>query len=167
MFNLKRFHQFGSSGAAARMTPVSPGPRSSSSKTLTWWIEAIVLVFSVVCLVCAVTLALGAWGGSPREPGHSEAPQPDIAPTLPLESFEGIISDSHCAAKHSAAIGQSAVDCTRACVHAGERFVLIDREKTYLLHGDPFLLKKFAGDRVRVFGELNGKNISVSSASEI
>ena len=151
--------------ATATITPAPSGRGHSSSKTPTWWIEAIVLAFSVACLVCAVALALGAWGGN--SPMPSEGLQIDADQTASSESFEGIISDSHCGAKHSAAIGQSAGECTRACVHAGEKFVLVDREKTYVLDGNVLLLKKLAGERVRVSGKLNGRTISVSSASEI
>jgi hypothetical protein len=167
MFDLKRFHKLGRTAATATMAQVPSGSKPFFPKTVAWWIEAIVLAISAVCLVCALALALGAWSPGSAEPAPSESAGSGGFQALSSDSFEGVISDSHCGAKHSAAIGQSAGDCTRACVHAGEKFVLIDREKTYVLDGDPYLLKKLAGERVRVSGKLNGTTISVSSAAEL
>jgi hypothetical protein len=59
----------------------------------------------------------------------------------------------------------SAADCTRACVHSGERFALVDGEKTYILEGDEAALKRMAGQRVKIVGTLNGGTISVSSVA--
>jgi hypothetical protein len=167
MFDIKRFHQLGRTQSTTAANQAPREPKSSFSKTLIWWIEATALAISVFCVVCAVALAFGAWDGGSAEPGPSQAAHSDAVKTASSYSFEGIISDSHCGAKHSAAIGQSAADCTRACVHAGAKFVLIDREKTYVLEGDPYLLKKLAGERVRLSGKLIGNTISVFSAAEI
>jgi hypothetical protein len=48
-------------------------------------------------------------------------------------------------------------------VYAGEQFVLVDGETTYVLDGDVVALKRVAGQRVRIVGTLNGKKISVTS----
>jgi hypothetical protein len=82
---------------------------------------------------------------------------------LPLQTYEGIITDTRCGAKHSATVGMSAADCTRACVHSGESFALVDGETTYRLKGDQAALKRAAGERVKVIGTLDGNTISVSS----
>jgi hypothetical protein len=74
-----------------------------------------------------------------------------------------MITDAHCGAKHSAAIGKAAADCVRVCVHGGEQFALIDGEAIYLLDGDLVALKKVAGERVRIVGTLSGNKISVAS----
>jgi hypothetical protein len=82
---------------------------------------------------------------------------------MQTESYEGVITDTHCGAKHSAAIGMAAADCTRACVHGGEQFALVDGETVYLLEGGMEALKRVAGQRVRIVGTINGNTISVAS----
>jgi hypothetical protein len=166
MFDIKRFHKLGRiQQEVARDRTPRMRPRLFLRSRI-WWLQALAIAVAVFCIVCVVALAFGAWGGEtqdPRPPGSTSSPS---SVSGPAEIFEGIISDSHCGAKHSAAIGQSAADCTRACVHAGEQFVLVDREKTYILDGDPYLLKKLAGERVRVSGKLTGNSITVASATE-
>jgi len=48
-------------------------------------------------------------------------------------------------------------------VRGGEQFVLVDGDAIYLLEGDSVILKRAAGQRVRISGILNGKTISVAS----
>jgi len=81
------------------------------------------------------------------------------------QTYEGMITDTRCGAKHSAAMGLAASDCARACVHAGEHFVLVRGDNLYTLEGDPAALKQLAGQRVRIVGILNGQKISVSSVT--
>lgn len=76
-----------------------------------------------------------------------------------------MISDTHCNAKHSAAIGLTASDCTRTCVHSGEHFALVDGDTVYILRGDEDSLKKLAGQRVKIVGSLKGSRISVASVA--
>jgi hypothetical protein len=83
----------------------------------------------------------------------------------PAQAYEGIVTDTRCGGKHSAAIGLSAGDCTRACVHSGEHFALVDGDKMYVLEGETEALKKAAGERVKVSGTLNGNTISVASVT--
>ena len=87
------------------------------------------------------------------------------SPAIPSQTYEGVITDTHCGAKHSAAIGATATDCTIRCVRAGEQFVLVDSETIYLLEGDLGALKRVAGQRVRIVGTLNGKTISVTAVA--
>jgi len=81
------------------------------------------------------------------------------------QTYEGMITDTRCGAKHSAVIGLAASDCARACVHAGEQFVLVQGDNLYTLEGDSAALKQVAGQRVRIVGILNGQKISVSSVT--
>ncbi len=75
---------------------------------------------------------------------------------------------SRCGAKHSPSMGETASACVRICVHGGANFALVDPNVTYLLEGDASDFKRFAGQRVRIVGELHGKTIRVSSmAAEI
>jgi hypothetical protein len=101
-----------------------------------------------------------AWAAGGPQWVHAKS-----SPSLPPESYEGMISDTHCGARHSATIGLAAADCTRVCVHGGEQFALVDGDNVYLLEGDLQMLKRMAGERVRIVGVLNGNRISVSSAA--
>ena len=84
----------------------------------------------------------------------------------PLEgarSFEGMISCSHCGARHQPALDRSATTCVRVCVHGGAAFALVDNESVYLLDGDLGSIKKLAGQRARVVGTRTGNTIKVAS----
>ena len=52
---------------------------------------------------------------------------------------------------------------TRACVHAGEHFALVNGDKVYVLEGERELLKRAAGERITLAGTLNGNTISVTA----
>lgn len=81
------------------------------------------------------------------------------------QTFEGMVTCSKCGAKHSAAIGRSAADCSRGCVRTGASFALIDGEKMYMLEGDLMAIKKVAGERARLVGALQGNTIQVASVT--
>jgi hypothetical protein len=82
-----------------------------------------------------------------------------------VQSYEGVISDTRCGAKHAASIGKSAADCARACVHASEHFALVDGDTLYLLEGNVPAIKELAGQRVKIVGTQNGNTIIVSSVA--
>jgi hypothetical protein len=126
----------------------------------TLWFRMIVcsaVTIGTVMMIGTPAMVAGADGGEavPRQAESSSA--------LPTRSYEGMITDTRCGAKHSAAIGLAAADCTRSCVHGGEQFALVDGENVYLLDGEMAALKKMAGQRVRIAGTLNGNRISVSA----
>ena len=123
------------------------------------WFLLAALCIAVVC-VLAYSLT------RPETGATVAAAEPDTgvqSSGLPLQTYEGIITDTRCGAKHSATVGLSAADCTRACVHSGESFALVDGDSTYHLKGDQAALKRAAGERVKVIGTLDGNTISVSS----
>ncbi|HVI08770.1 MAG TPA: hypothetical protein VND65_10795 [Candidatus Binatia bacterium] len=113
------------------------------SERLDWGSMAVLL------LAAAALIVFGAAVSS----GQSTASQ----------VYEGVVTDTHCGAKHSPAVNQSAGDCTRMCVHGGEQFALVDGENTYVLEGDIYAFKRVAGERVKVTGQLTGNKISVAS----
>ena len=76
-----------------------------------------------------------------------------------------MITDTHCGAKHSAALGMAAAECTRTCVHGGEQFALVDGDSVYVLEGHVEALKRTAGQRARIVGILIGNKISVSGVA--
>ncbi len=120
------------------------------------WVEALV----ISCTVMIGTLALIAG----VEPGATQS-RPEPSSTVQTQNYEGMITDTHCGAKHSAAIGLAASDCARVCVHGGEQFALIDANNLYMLEGNTEAVKRMAGQRVRIAGILSGDKISVSSVA--
>ena len=65
-------------------------------------------------------------------------------------TWTGVVSDSHCGIKHSAASSQAA-SCVGKCVAGGAKYVLVSGEKVYqLFPQDKFA--DFAGKSVKVTG---------------
>jgi hypothetical protein len=124
------------------------------------WIE-IVLLGSAIAFVLALLMAtLGAAAGA-LGPEQSAQVHSDRV-------YVGMVSCSRCGARHAAALSRTADACTRACVHGGASFALVGADTTYLLDGDPSILKTMAGRRARVSGTLSQKTIKISSlAAEI
>jgi hypothetical protein len=127
------------------------------------WIDIIALVSTTACALALLLATLGAFAGVAS--GETESGQATLTSSVQPHVYEGMITDAHCGAKHSADMGKTAADCTRACVHSGEPFTLVDGEAMYLLDGDLVALKRVAGQRVRILGTLNGNTISVASVS--
>lgn len=116
-----------------------------------------VIVFAMVLLVAVVCSGTGVVGAHESPSSQQQ--------TGGGQSFEGIVTDSHCAAKHSTEIALSAANCTIQCVRMGERFSLVDGEANYTLEGDLQLLKRVAGQRVKVSGTLQGNVLAFSSVN--
>ena len=134
------------------------------------WIE-IIAYSSAVAFALAVLLAfLGAFtaAGEPAiaEPVAAAEPSPARSVEGPMQSYEGMVTDTRCGARHQAALGRNASDCTRSCVHAGEQFALVNGEKVYVLTGDLEALKRSAGHRSKVLGTQSGNTILVSSIND-
>jgi hypothetical protein len=146
------------------------------------WFELMAAITGIACVLAIFFATVGAAasgasedspaGGSDSTAGRLvqsvQAGQMPPAVTqqssTPLQTYEGVVADTRCGAKHSPTIDQNAADCTRQCVHAGEHFALVDGEKLYVLEGQPELLKQAAGVRVTIIGiPLNSNTISVAS----
>ena len=118
----------------------------------------VILLGAGVALALALLLAsLGAAAGVAVGQTTRGNPQEGA------RSFEGMISCSHCGARHQPALDRSATTCVRVCVHGGSAFALVDNESIYLLEGDLGSLKKLAGQRARVVGTRTGNTIKVAS----
>jgi hypothetical protein len=131
-----------------------------------FWIEILALTSSIACAFALLLAVLGTVTGAADAASPSVRPESSssAASDSPAsDSYEGIITDTHCGAKHSAAVGMTAADCTRVCVHSGEHFALVDGDKAYTLEGDLPALKQLAGQRAKVVGTLSGNTISVAS----
>ena len=134
-------------------------------KVSRFWIQILALCSAVAC---GVALLLAMFGAATASEEHNSPGQasPEPASTLPSpqeQTYEGMVTDTHCGAKHEAALGRTASDCTRVCVHGGAHFALVNGDRIYILTGDLERLKRSAGQRSKVMGMLNGDTISVSS----
>jgi len=83
------------------------------------------------------------------------------------QTFTGEVGDSMCGKKHME--GETAAECTRACVAHGSNYALIVGEKVYTLQTSDkavqAALEKQAGKNESVTGVLNGDSIEVSSVA--
>jgi hypothetical protein len=129
-----------------------------------YWSKAPVLFGGAVCVLAVLAAASAIVGEKAAQPQTMQSTiTASISAQTPSQSYEGMVSDTHCGAKHSAAINLAASDCTRTCVHSGEHFALVDGDAVYTLQGDEDSLKKLAGERVKITGTLSGNQISVAS----
>lgn len=131
-----------------------------------FWIEIIALSSAVACALALLlaTLGVATAAGAPAVLAQASEPNAAAQPAATQEqTYEGMVTDTHCGARHDAAIGRGSSDCTRACVHAGAQFALVNGDKIYTLHGDLETLKRSAGQRSVIVGTLSGDTIAVSS----
>jgi hypothetical protein len=131
------------------------------TKANRFWIQIVGLATATACGLALLIATLGA-GANVAAGGESSQAADDSSG---VQTYEGLITDTHCGAKHKASIAKSAADCARVCVHGGAQFALIDGEKAYVLEGDLAVLKRIAGQRARIVGSLNGNTITVSSVA--
>jgi hypothetical protein len=125
-----------------------------------FWIEILALGTAIACALALVLATLGVAAAA-----FAAQAQTSHALEGSRQVLEGMVTCSRCGAKHSPAIGESAGDCTRRCVHAGSSFALVDGDHSYALDGDLMLLKKIAGQRARIVGTIHGNTIKVISVA--
>jgi hypothetical protein len=126
------------------------------------WLEIVIVAISIACGVALLIATLGAVAGlAIGAVGQTQNP------AVAEQTYEGVVTCSRCGARHSAEIGKAAGDCTRACVHAGEKFALVNGEQNYLLEGDPIWFERAAGERVLITGSAKGNAIRVSSVKPL
>ena len=78
------------------------------------------------------------------------------------KTITGVVSDSHCGAKHSTA---GNAECVEHCVSGGATYVLVSNGKVYQLDAqDKF--KGLGGKEVTVTGKLKGDSIKVTNVAE-
>ena len=142
-----------------------------------FWVE-ILAVTGGTALVLAVffaTIGAATSYSEPSSEAQAASPQAESARSeaqaqaaarpvsVSEQTYEGMVTDTRCGAKHSASIAENAADCTRVCIHAGEHFALVDGDRVYVLEGESQILKRAAGQRVTIAGTLNGDKLSVVS----
>ncbi|MBZ5591556.1 MAG: hypothetical protein LAP39_04930 [Acidobacteriia bacterium] len=78
------------------------------------------------------------------------------------KTFTGVITDSMCGKDHSMMGVKPDSKCVLECVKAGSKYALLEGTNVYEL-SDQKTPEKFAGQKVKVTGTLNGKIIEVQS----
>lgn len=73
--------------------------------------------------------------------------------------FTGTVSDAMCNAHHMMQ-GKTPAECTRECAKQGSEFVLVSKGKVYSLKGNKTQFDTFAGQNVRVGGEMSGSTLT-------
>jgi hypothetical protein len=132
-----------------------------------FWLNTIAL-----CTAAALALALGIATVCSSAMLVFAAPQSAEIPVRHLmsgnpQTFSGVVTDAHCGAKHTTDSGQNAAGCTRLCVKSGSNYALVSGDTVFSLNGDPTFLDRYAGQRVRVWGSLEGSEIRVDSVESM
>jgi phage tail tape-measure protein len=102
-------------------------------------------------------------------PGNSSIAKNDPLARIPQanDTFNGMITDSRCGARHMKRSRQNSAECASACVRKGASYVLVDGDSRYRLAGGGDSLSKLAGQRATVTGTRQGNTITVSSAAPL
>jgi len=87
-------------------------------------------------------------------------------------TMTGMISDNMCGASHAKMMEMhkdakmTERDCALACVKAGGKFVFVSDGKVYSISNQNLAaLTKYAGQSVKLTGDLSGDNITVSKVA--
>ena len=83
------------------------------------------------------------------------------------QTWTGEISDSHCRMEHEPISEGDPVlpspDCVKLCLKSGYKYVFVADEKVFTIANQDFPdIAKFAGEAVKLTGELKGDAITVS-----
>jgi hypothetical protein len=131
------------------------------------WVGTILLSCAVamgvgLALVLLSTTAVALFAA----PQSFEMPVQHLMAGNP-QTFAGVVSDVRCGAKHVTDSGQSAAGCTRLCVKSGSGYALVAGDTVFALNGDAAFLDRFAGERVKIWGSLEGAAIRVDSVEPL
>ena len=138
----------------------------------TWF--SLVSYCVVMAFAAALVFAIIIAGGSVALASHQNAAAEDgkeVTPATPAPqagtTFTGMITDSHCGARHKRRSNMTSAECARACFREGASYVLIDGNRRYTLVGGEGALNKLLGERARVIGTLQDDAIVVDSAAPL
>src|SRR5262245_61712431 len=93
-----------------------------------------------------------------------------VMPVAAQQTFTGRLSDSTCAASHSAKAGElTDRQCLLACIKALEKYVLVDQNNRVvpIANEDAMGLPLYAGRPVKITGEMKGDAIFVTKVEAI
>lgn len=127
-------------------------------------VAAAAIVFAIIIAGASVALAShqSATGDASADDSRPAAPLSEAHPAA--TTFSGMITDSHCGARHMRNSRQNAAECARACFRRGASYVLVDGDRRYTLVGGEGTLSKLAGERANVTGTRQGDTILVDAA---
>ena len=121
-------------------------------------------------LVFAIIVAGGAVALASHQDDAGEQSQNSLG-VAPVQGggtrFTGMITDSHCRARHMRNSHLSTAECAKECVRSGATYILVDGDRHYVLLGGETSLAKLAGERANVMGSLQGDAILVNSAAAL
>jgi hypothetical protein len=80
------------------------------------------------------------------------------------QTISGFVSDSQCAASHSAP-SDSATRCVKGCLKRGGEAVLVSDGKVYHLKGKTDAVRELGGQNVTITGTLDGDTLTVESVT--
>lgn len=139
-------------------------------KQRTWF--SLLSFCIVTALGASLAFALIIAGGSVALASHQGAVaeetqeiSPDNSAQHAVTTFTGLITDSHCGARHMRKSNQNSVDCARACYRKGASYMLVDGNRRYTLIGGEDALNRLIGERAKVTGSLQDGVILVDSAA--
>lgn len=77
-------------------------------------------------------------------------------------TLTGVLTDDMCTKKHMMP-GKPNADCVRDCTKHGSKYVVVAEGKVIVLKGNHEQLSDLAGKKIKVTGDLTGKELAVSS----
>ena len=122
---------------------------------------------ALALVVAFGTVALASHQAAEEPQKNPPMAQADLVPNPVTATFNGMITDSYCGARHRKKSSQNSADCARACVRKGATYVLVDGDRRYRLTGADDTLDKLAGQRANVTGTRQGEMIVVTSAAPL
>jgi hypothetical protein len=128
----------------------------------------VALGMAVLFASASVAFAVAREISSPEGPapiGADAANEPpeQQSEDVQAQTFNGLVTDDHCGARHDMGSDKSPAECARACVRNGAKYALVDGDKSYGLEGNGEDIGRVSGLRVTLVGLLRGNTIEVSS----
>lgn len=111
------------------------------------------LVFAII--VAGGSVALASHQGNAETEENADTAQATVVPHVETR-FTGMITDSHCGARHMRRSNMTSIECARACYRKGASYMLVDGDRRYTLIGGEAALGKLLGERATVTGSRRG-----------
>jgi hypothetical protein len=83
------------------------------------------------------------------------------------QSVEGVVSDTMWGGRQHMLPGKTAAQCIKECLGGKTHYALVVGDRVYAVSGPVSELEKYAGEKVRVTGELVKDTIVVHSLSDV
>ena len=114
------------------------------------------LVLAIIIAGGSVALASHQGATEAAQIAGEQVAEENVAPATPAppvgKAFTGVITDSHCGARHMRYSNMTSAECARACYRNGASYVLINGDRRYTLIGSENALNKLLGERATVMG---------------